>query len=51
MTKNMGVKLAKAISPKPSTMGLLPLIQEASPTPRDATRGTVIVEVVTPPES
>ncbi len=47
----MGVKLAKAISPKPSTMGFLPRILEASPTPRAATKGTVIVEVVTPPES
>ena len=51
MTKNIGVRLAKAISPKPSTMGLLPLIQVASPTPRAATKGTVIVDVVTPPES
>ncbi len=51
ITKNIGVKLAKAIRPKPSTMGFLPLIQLASPTPRAATNGTVIVDVVTPPES
>ena len=51
MTKNIGVKLAKAINPKPSTMGLLPLILVARPTPRAATKGTVIVDVVTPPES
>ncbi len=47
----MGVRLAKAINPNPSTIGLLPLIQEASPTPSAATKGTVIVDVVTPPES
>lgn len=51
MTKNIGVKLAKAISPKPSTIGLLPLIHVARPTPRAATKGTVIVDVVMPPES
>ncbi len=51
MTKNIGVKLAKAINPNPSTIGLLPLIAVAKPTPRAATKGTVMVEVVTPPES
>ncbi len=51
MTKNIGVKLAKAISPNPSIIGLLPLILVAKPTPRATTKGTVIVEVVTPPES
>jgi len=39
----MGVKLAKAISPKPSAIGLLPLMEEANPMPKAATNGTVIV--------
>jgi hypothetical protein len=51
MTKIMGVREAKAISPKPSSMGLLPLMADASPTPSAVTSGTVIVDVVTPPES
>ena len=51
MTKIMGVSEANAIRPKPSTMGLRPEIEDASPTPRAATSGTVMVEVVTPPES
>ena len=51
MTKIMGVSDAKAMSPKPSIMGLRPSMLEASPTPRAVTRGTVMVEVVTPPES
>ena len=37
--------------PKPSITGFRPLIFEASPIPRAATRGTVTVEVVTPPKS
>ena len=51
MTKIMGKRDAKAIRPKPSTRGLRPLMDEASPTPRAVTRGTVIVDVVTPPVS
>ena len=47
----MGVRLANAMSPKPSIMGLRPLIDVASPTPRAVTSGTVMVLVVTPPES
>ena len=47
----MGVRLANAISPKPSTIGLRPRIEVASPTPNAVTSGTVIVLVVTPPES
>ena len=47
----MGNKEAKAISPKPSIRGLRPSICVAKPSPNAATRGTVTVEVVTPPES
>ncbi len=50
-TKMIGVKDAKAMSPNPSVIGLRPRIEDASPTPRAVTMGTVIVEVVTPPES
>ncbi len=50
-TKTMGIKLANAISPNPSTIGLRPLITPASPTPSAVTSGTVMVEVVTPPLS
>ncbi len=46
----MGVRLAKAINQKQSTIGLLPLIQEASPVRCAVTKGTVIVDVVSPPE-
>jgi hypothetical protein len=51
MTKIIGVSDAKAISPKPSTIGLRPSMLEASPTPSAVTSGTVMVDVVTPPES
>ena len=51
ITNTIGVKDAKAISPNPSIIGLRPLIELASPTPSAVTKGTVIVEVVTPPES
>lgn len=51
MTNIIGVSEAKAIKPKPSIIGLRPLILEAKPTPSAVTRGTVMVEVVTPPES
>ena len=47
----MGNNEAKAISPNPSITGFLPFIFEASPIPRAATKGTVTVEVVTPPKS
>ena len=47
----MGVKEANAISPKPSMAGLRPLILDESPIPKAATKGTVTVEVVTPPLS
>ena len=43
--------LAKAMSPKPSNSGLRPGTELASPSPKAATKGTVTVEVVTPPES
>ena len=46
-----GVSEAKAIRPKPSIIGLRPRIEDASPTPSAVTSGTVIVDVVTPPES
>ena len=42
MTKIIGVRDAKAINPKPSSIGLRPLIDEASPTPSAVTSGTVI---------
>ena len=51
VTKIIGMRLAKAIRPKPSSNGLRPRITVASPTPSAVTRGTVMVEVVTPPES
>ena len=44
----IGIRLAKAISPKPSIIGLRPLMAWARPTPSAVTSGTVIVEVVTP---
>ena len=47
----MGVKLAKAISPNPSAIELLPLMLLANPTPKVAIKGTVIVDVVMSPES
>ena len=47
----MGNKLANAISPKPSIIGFRPGTVEAKPNPKAATKGTVTVEVVTPPES
>ena len=50
-TKMIGIRLAKAISPKPSIIGLRPLMAWARPTPSAVTSGTVIVEVVTPPLS
>ena len=51
MTQIIGVRLAKAISPNPSTIGLRPRMEVANPTPKAVTRGTVMVLVVTPPES
>ena len=45
----MGVRLAKAMRPKPSSMGLRPRMVDASPTPRAVMSGTVMVLVVTPP--
>ena len=51
MTKIIGVREARAIMPKPSTSGFRPRIDVARPTPRAVARGTVTVEVVTPPES
>ncbi len=50
MTAMIGVNTAKAMRPKPSTIGLRPSILEANPTPRAVTSGTVMVDVVTPPE-
>ena len=47
----IGVREARAISPKPSIIGLRPRMEEARPTPNAVTSGTVMVEVVTPPES
>ena len=37
--------------PKPSSIGLRPLMALAKPTPNAVTKGTVMVLVVTPPES
>ncbi len=51
MTRIIGVSDAKAISPKPSSRGLRPWIDDARPMPSAVTSGTVMVEVVTPPES
>jgi hypothetical protein len=51
ITKIIGVNEAKAIKPKPSIIGFRPLIAEANPTPSAVTNGTVMVDVVTPPES
>ena len=51
MTKIMGASAAKAMRPNPSTMGLRPLMVLARPTPSAVTKGTVTVEVVTPPVS
>jgi hypothetical protein len=39
------------IIPKPSVIGFLPRIELAKPTPNAVTSGTVMVLVVTPPES
>lgn len=47
----IGVREARAIMPKPSNSGLRPRILDAKPTPKAVVRGTVIVDVVTPPES
>jgi len=47
----IGLRLARAIKPKPSNIGFLPRIEVASPTPKAVTKGTVMVEVVIPPES
>ena len=47
----MGNRDAKAIRPKPSIMGSRPGVRSARPTPSAVTRGTVTVEVVTPPQS
>lgn len=43
--------LANAINPKPSIAGFLPGTAVDRPKPSAATKGTVTVEVVTPPES
>ena len=48
MTNIIGSNEANAINPKPSIIGLRPLIAEAKPTPNAVTNGTVIVDVVTP---
>ena len=47
----MGVRLAKAMSPKPSTIGLRPLIEVASPTPSAVTSGTVTRSLRNAPEA
>ena len=47
----IGTTEAIAIRPNPSTRGFLPLIELARPTPIATIRGTVIADVVTPPES
>ena len=51
MTNIIGSSEANAINPKPSIIGLRPLMAEAKPTPNAVTNGTVMVDVVTPPES
>ena len=43
----MGNRLAKAIRPNPSRAGFRPGTVADSPSPSDATNGTVTVEVVT----
>ena len=43
----IGSNDANAINPKPSTIGLRPLIEDANPIPSAVTSGTVIVDVVT----
>ena len=50
-TKMIGKRLASAIMPKPSVTGLRPRMPVDSPTPSAVTRGTVRVDVVTPPAS
>jgi hypothetical protein len=46
MTNIIGNKEANAIIPKPSTIGLRPRIEEARPTPRAVTSGTVSARLV-----
>jgi hypothetical protein len=50
-TKIIGNSEANAIKPKPSIIGLRPLMDDASPMPSAVTSGTVMVDDVTPPES
>ena len=47
----IGNRAVKAIRPKPSSSGLRPGTASARPSPSAATKGTVTVDVVTPPES
>lgn len=51
MTKIIGKSEAKAMSPNPSVKGFLPSKTLERPTPKAATKGTVMVDVVTPPAS
>lgn len=51
MTKIIGKREANATRPNPSVKGVLPSKTLERPTPNAATKGTVMVEVVTPPAS
>ncbi len=47
----IGASAPKAISPKPSSIGLRPRMLVARPTPSAVSSGAVTVEATTPPES
>src|SRR5690606_4161333 len=50
-TRMMGTSMTIAIIPKPSVKGLRPEREDARPMPSAVTSGTVLTDVVTPPES
>ena len=50
-TARTGPIEASATNPKPSVVDVLPLIVDATPTPKARIKGTVIGPVVTPPAS
>src|SRR5690606_34856375 len=51
MTKIIGIAITSAMVPKPSLIALRPASDDASPMPSAVTSGTVMTDVVTPPES
>src|SRR5690606_17139367 len=51
ITKSIGTRRISAIMPKPSVSGLRSASEEARPMPSAVTRGTVMTEEVTAPES